>query len=62
MPLFSSPREVSGQYPIVEDEDSAHLAHGQIAHSCHHGIPVCGGVKTVEMSYLYILSYRVACS
>lgn len=35
----SSPREVSGKYSIVKDEDSAHLACGQIAHRYHHGIP-----------------------
>lgn len=43
--LTDSPGEVSGQYPIVEDEDSAHLAQCQEAHSCHHRIPVCGGMK-----------------
>lgn len=37
---FSLPGEVSGQYSIVKDEDSAHLAHCQVAHSRHHGIPV----------------------
>lgn len=36
---FSSPREVSGKYSIVKDEDSAHLARSQIAHRYHHGIP-----------------------
>lgn len=45
---FSLPREVSGQYSIVKDKDSAHLAHCQIAHSRHHGIPVCEEMKKTK--------------
>lgn len=35
----SSPGEVGGQYPIFKDVDSAHMAHNQVSHRHHHGIP-----------------------
>lgn len=44
----SLPREVSGQYSIIKDKDSAHLADCQIAHSRHHGIPVCEEIKAAK--------------
>lgn len=45
---FSLPGEVSGKYSILKDEDSTHLAHCQIAHGRHHGIPECGGMKKAK--------------
>lgn len=49
--MFPLPGEVSGQNSIVIDEDSAHLARGQVAHSRHHGIPVCGGTSKTKSVY-----------